>query len=333
MLGLQTVLLEKPAEGIARIVLNRPEARNAQNYQLIYDLVAAFNHVGQDNQIKVIILAGAGPHFSSGHDLRELRTLDEDRPYDRFSPISGWGGFDEPGAAGLFAREQEIYMEAVKRWRNLPKPTIAQVQGKCIAGGLMLAWACDLIVASEDAEFSDPVVQWGVCGVERPGGSRIRDGEPSCRAPRPGRFHPRPRKKDRIEANVWTAHDKGSCEQDHGYHGTDQRHRQRLWPPSRLSRLFARVRNECSKASGQRARRTENGLIISSFFSLKVTQRFEFAIRKKNNNRVRDGKRVTWRFNFAYTPSSLRRASAGASRKVVFLVRGAGSGVNRDNPA
>lgn len=166
MLGLKTVLVEKPADGIARVVLNRPEARNAQNYQLIYDLIAAFDHVARDNQIKVVILAGAGPHFSSGHDLRELRTLDEDRPYDRFSPISGWGGFDEPGAAGLFAREQEIYLAAVKRWRNLPKPTIAQVQGKCIAGGLMLAWACDLIVASEDAEFSDPVVQWGVCGVE-----------------------------------------------------------------------------------------------------------------------------------------------------------------------
>ena len=64
------------------------------------------------------------------------------------------------------AREEEIYLGFCNRWRALPKPTIAQVQGKVIAGGLMLVWPCDLVVASEDATFSDPVVAFGVNGVE-----------------------------------------------------------------------------------------------------------------------------------------------------------------------
>lgn len=66
----------------------------------------------------------------------------------------------------MMAREEEIYLGMCRRWRNLPKPAIAPVQGKCIAGGLMLAGVCDLIVASDDAQFQDPVVQMGVCGVE-----------------------------------------------------------------------------------------------------------------------------------------------------------------------
>lgn len=162
----QIILFEEPAPGVARLVLNRPEARNAQSYELIHLLSEAFDRAAHDDQIKVIILAAAGPDFSSGHDLRELRTLQDDKPYEKYPATSSWGGFGEPGAAGLFAREQELYLQMTKRWRNLPKPTIAQVHGKCIAGGLMLAWACDLIIASEDAQFSDPVVQWGVCGVE-----------------------------------------------------------------------------------------------------------------------------------------------------------------------
>ncbi|MCH9671853.1 MAG: enoyl-CoA hydratase, partial [Gammaproteobacteria bacterium] len=83
-----------------------------------------------------------------------------------FDTVTPWGGFDKPGAEGRQAREEEIYLGMCWRWRNIPKPTIAQTQGKTIAGGLMLAWACDLIVASDDATFSDPVVAFGVNGVE-----------------------------------------------------------------------------------------------------------------------------------------------------------------------
>ncbi len=157
----ETVLYELPAPGVARITQNRPEARNAQNYQLTYDLNAAFDTAAADESVKVIILAGAGPHFSAGHDRRGGGP-----PLSSFPTVGTWREFGKKGAEGYMAVEEEIYLGMCRRWRNIPKPTIAQVQGKCIAGGLMLAWVCDLIVASDDAMFSDPVVQMGVCGVE-----------------------------------------------------------------------------------------------------------------------------------------------------------------------
>lgn len=154
------IRLETPSEGVARIVLARPEARNAQDKHLLYDLNDAFDHVAQDDAARVVILAADGPHFSSGHDLRD------GDPMSDFTPVSCWGGFTLPGAEGYFAVEEEIYVNLCWRWRNMPKPTIAQVHGKVIAGGLMLVWPCDLIVASDDAEFSDPVVSFGVNGIE-----------------------------------------------------------------------------------------------------------------------------------------------------------------------
>lgn len=159
----ETLVVDRPDPAIARIVMNRPEARNAQNLQMTYDLNAAFDDAVQDDAVKVIILAGNGPHFSAGHDLRA--TTKNEAGVD-FPPVGAWGGFREPGAHGRMAREQEIYLQITRRWRNLAKPTIAEVHGKCIAGGLMLAWACDLIVAADNAEFCDPVVTMGVCGVE-----------------------------------------------------------------------------------------------------------------------------------------------------------------------
>ncbi len=151
---------ETPAEGVARIVLARPETRNAQDKPMLYALNAAFDRAAHDNDVKVIILSADGPHFSSGHDLRDGSSMSD------FTPVGTWGGSSLPGAEGHMAVEQEIYLGFCWRWRNLPKPTIAQVHGKTIAGGLMLAWVCDLIIASEDATFSDPVVAFGVNGVE-----------------------------------------------------------------------------------------------------------------------------------------------------------------------
>ena len=110
-----------------------------------------------DDEVRVVILAADGPHFSSGHHLN-----DQSKVGDYGAPVMGVGGYDLPGAEGWMAQEQEIYLGFCWRWRNLPKPTIVQVQGKAMAGGLMLVWPCDLIVASEDAEFSDPVVAFGV---------------------------------------------------------------------------------------------------------------------------------------------------------------------------
>lgn len=157
-----TLLYDTPSEGVARITMNRPEARNAQDLQLTYDLNEAFDFAAQDDAVKVIILAGADPHFSSGHDLRG----GSNKTHADFPVVGTWGGFNLKGAEGYMANEEEIYLGMCRRWRQIPKPTIAQVQGKCIAGGLMLAWVCDLIIASDDAAFQDPVVGFGICGVE-----------------------------------------------------------------------------------------------------------------------------------------------------------------------
>lgn len=158
------VLYEVVEPGIVRIQMNRPAARNAQDSAMTYALHAAFDRAAADDGVRVVILSATDPHFSSGHDLREAP--DQKARNMREDAVTSWGGFTLPGAEGRFAGEQELYLQATRRWRDFPKPTIAQVQGKCIAGGLMLAWACDLIVASEDAEFCDPVVGMGVCGVE-----------------------------------------------------------------------------------------------------------------------------------------------------------------------
>lgn len=156
----ETIRYETPAEGVARLVLDRPEARNAQDLRMTYELNAGFDRAAQDDSVRVIVLAADGPHFSSGHDLRDRATPED------FGAVGSWGGFSQPGAEGHMAREHEIYLGMCWRWRNLPKPTIAAVHGKTIAGGLMLMWVCDLVVASEDASFSDPVVAFGVNGVE-----------------------------------------------------------------------------------------------------------------------------------------------------------------------
>ncbi|MCR5879743.1 enoyl-CoA hydratase [Phenylobacterium sp. J367] len=158
------VAYETPAEHVARIVLNRPEARNAQDTGLLYALNDAFDRAARDDATKVIILAAVGPHFSSGHDLREGGEIAEQMA--PFEPVGTWCGFGCAGAEGRMAREKEIYLGLSERWRNIPKPTIAAVQGKCISGGLMLAWPCDLIVAAEDALFCDNTVGLGVGGVE-----------------------------------------------------------------------------------------------------------------------------------------------------------------------
>ena len=159
----ETVTYEVPADRVARISLNRPETRNAQNTKLLYELNQAFDKAAQDDAISVIVLAAHGPHFSSGHDLRESDPIASLADHDT---VGTWCGFSCEGAEGWMAREKELYQGLCERWRNIPKPTIAQVQGKCIAGGLMLVWPCDLIVASEDALFSDNTVSMGMTGVE-----------------------------------------------------------------------------------------------------------------------------------------------------------------------
>lgn len=154
---------EQPEPAIARITLNRPEARNAQDTALLYQLNEAFDRAVSDPEVRVIILAAAGQHFSAGHDLKEADSFGNMAAQTR---VGVWEAAGATGAEARLAREAEIYLGFSERWRNLSKPTIAQVQGKCIAGGLMLAWPCDLIVASQDAEFLDNTLTMGVVGVE-----------------------------------------------------------------------------------------------------------------------------------------------------------------------
>ncbi|HSH11412.1 MAG TPA: enoyl-CoA hydratase, partial [Ilumatobacter sp.] len=119
-----------------------------------------FDRATRDDSVRVIILAADGNHFSSGHDLRAGTDMSE------IEPVGTWCCFDAEGAEGYMATEAEMYVGLCWRWRNIPKPTIAQVQGKVIAGGLMLVWPMDLVVCSEEATFSDPVVAFGVNGHE-----------------------------------------------------------------------------------------------------------------------------------------------------------------------
>jgi len=150
-------------EGVAWITMNRPQYNNAQNGRMTYELDDAFKRAVADDEVKVIVLRGEGKHFSAGHDIgtpgRDVH-LSQER-------VSMWYDHaNKEGGEFLYVREAEAYLGMCRRWRDIPKPTIAAVQGACIAGGLMLAWVCDLIVATDDAYFSDPVVRMGIPGVE-----------------------------------------------------------------------------------------------------------------------------------------------------------------------
>lgn len=161
-----TIVYDTPAERVARITLGRPDVRNAQNTRMLYELNAAFDRAAQDDGVHVIILAANGPHFSSGHDLAEIQSGTAHDNVRAEKTVGTWCGFGCAGAEAQMAYEREVYFGLSERWRNIPKPTIAQVHGKVITGGLMLVWPCDLIIAADDASFQDTAVDLGVCGVE-----------------------------------------------------------------------------------------------------------------------------------------------------------------------
>ena len=150
-------------DSVAWITMDRPKFNNAQNGQMTYALDDAFNRAVQDDAVRCVVLAGEGKHFSAGHDIG---TPGRDLHRDFANRLMIPGHVNKPAAELLYTREQEQYVGMCKRWREAPKPTVAMVQGACIAGGLMLAWVCDLIIASEDAFFQDPVVRMGIPGVE-----------------------------------------------------------------------------------------------------------------------------------------------------------------------
>jgi enoyl-CoA hydratase len=159
----ENLIYEIPEEGVARIWLNRPDMRNAQDTALLYELNDAFDEAVGDHSVKVIILAAKGPHFSSGHDLQER---DPGGALMARKRVGVWADDKIDGAEANYCREKEIYQGFCLRWRDLSKPTIASVHGKCIAGGLMLVWPCDFVIASEDASFQDNTMYIGIPGVE-----------------------------------------------------------------------------------------------------------------------------------------------------------------------
>jgi enoyl-CoA hydratase len=152
---------------IARIMLNRPETRNAQNRGLLVELGDAFLQAESDDQVRVVILGGVGPMFSSGHDMGSKQSRNEMAPGPDQHPSATVNGGTRQGAEKLMLQEWHYYFENTRRWRNLRKITIAQVHGQVFAAGLMLMWACDLIVAAEDVVFADVVgTRLGMCGLE-----------------------------------------------------------------------------------------------------------------------------------------------------------------------
>ncbi len=157
----ERVRYEVVGADVARVTLARPEKANAQDYLMLSELNTALDDAARDPAIKVIIVAADGKHFSSGHDLGDLWP-----DMSTFPTVGTAAHFDAPGAEGYMDREREVYLGYCRRWREIPKPTIAQVQGRVVAGGLMLMWPMDMIVCSDDATFCDPVLLLGANGVE-----------------------------------------------------------------------------------------------------------------------------------------------------------------------
>jgi enoyl-CoA hydratase len=151
-----TTILYGVDGAVATITMNRPDVANAQDSTLIDELDAAFDLADADDAVRVVILAGAGKHFSSGHDLKALVADGEQDAWVKMR--------DTP--EGKFEHEKTMYYERCLRIHDFRKPTIAAVQGSCVAAGLMLAAMCDLIVAADDAVFSNPVLRLTGAGVE-----------------------------------------------------------------------------------------------------------------------------------------------------------------------
>lgn len=151
--GFDTILYDVSG-AVATITLNRPDAANAQSTQMLEEIDAALDAAEADDDVRVVVVTGQGKHFSAGHDLKEI--LDGTTEWARMR--------DTP--EGKLRHEQVMYWDKCIRLRDFRKPTIAAVHGACAAAGLMLASMCDLIVASDDATFSNPVARMTGVGVE-----------------------------------------------------------------------------------------------------------------------------------------------------------------------
>lgn len=162
------ITYETTDEGaIAVITLNRPDKRNAQHRGLLVELDEAFLRAEADDSVRVVVLRGAGSAFSAGHDLGSKDHLLQRAPGPDQHPTYRSHGGTHQGVERYLRQEWHFFFENTRRWRDLRKITIASVKGDVLAAGLMLMWACDLIVADTTATFGDVVgTRLGMCGVE-----------------------------------------------------------------------------------------------------------------------------------------------------------------------
>ena len=140
--------------GVAVITLNRPEKANAQHRPLLDELNSCWELAGADDAVRVILVQANGRHFSAGHDLTSGGAQGEEAKAKPFELSS------------MYMAEAKYFFGYSMAWRNSAKPSIAAVQGKCVAAGMMLCWPCDLILAADNAEFSDPTARMGLAGIE-----------------------------------------------------------------------------------------------------------------------------------------------------------------------
>ncbi len=140
-MNLQTVVFHT-ADRIATLTLNRPERLNAMDRTMLAEIARACDAAETDDDVRVLVVTGAGAAFSSGFDLKEQM---EAQP----AGASDWRGI----------LEQDF--DAIMRFWSLSKPTIAAVQGHCLAGACELAMACDITIAAEDAVFGEPELKFG----------------------------------------------------------------------------------------------------------------------------------------------------------------------------
>lgn len=172
MTGYKYITYEATPDGVATVTLNRPRQRNAQNRGLLVELGDAMARAERDDSVRVVILQAAGETFSAGHDLGSSDSLAEMRPgpaqHETFQAYGATlGGGLAGGIESMWVQEWHYFFSNTLAWRNLRKVTIAAVQGQVYSAGLMLMWACDLIVADETAVFADVVAtRLGMCGVE-----------------------------------------------------------------------------------------------------------------------------------------------------------------------
>lgn len=153
------LVLYEVVDRVGVITLNRPDKANVQNPEMLRLLDSIIMGAANDPEVRVIVLQANGKHFSAGHDISgsaDKQVTVEDFPMD----------FKVSGLAGIYEWETKHYIGYTRKWRDIRKPTIAAVQGQCIAGGLLLCWPMDIIIAADNAKFSDPVVRMGIAGVE-----------------------------------------------------------------------------------------------------------------------------------------------------------------------